>query len=217
MAWEEKGSAVAEPAPDKIAQLRRALEEFEAGEGRGALFDPTAEEAKAPVRARALRLLDQRARSRHELRQRLIDAECDPELVDEVLEDLARVGLMDDAFFAHEWVRQRHHMRGKSAAALDRELQEKGVSAADRAAALEQVTEDSEESIMWSLARKKARSIKEPPADRAERDKALRRIVGVLQRRGFPLGASLRISKEALDERLAELGEDYSAGLRISL
>ena len=56
-----------------------------------------------------------------------------------------------------------------------------------------------------TLAQKKARSIKAIPSDRRERDKALRRIVGVLARRGFNEGMSLQIAIAALEARCAEL------------
>lgn len=193
------------PAPEKLEKLRRALEDYESGATGGGLFDVEAEEAKAKVRNRALLLLDQRARSRKELSDRLIGLEFDPEVVESVLDDLANVGLLDDAAFAREWVHQRHARRGKSARVLDRELQRMGVAQADRAEALEQVTQESEQSIMEELAAKKARSVKTIPEDRAERDKALRRIVGVLARRGFNEGASLRVAKAALEARCAEL------------
>ena len=84
---------------EKLEKLRFALEEFtrrqEAGEA-GSLFDHEAEEKKAEVRRRALLLLDQRARSRSELRQRLTSLEFDPEVIDEVIEDLTRAKLLDD-------------------------------------------------------------------------------------------------------------------------
>lgn len=56
-----------------------------------------------------------------------------------------------------------------------------------------------------ALAEKKARSLKSVPADRKERDKELRRIVGVLARRGFNEGMSLNIAISALEERCEEL------------
>lgn len=186
----------------KIAQLRAALEQYRPG----SLFDHEAEEAKAAVRRRALLLLDARARSRHELRARLVDLEFDEAVIDDVLDDLAGVGLLNDAVFAHEWVRQRHARRGKSARVLDRELRDKGVDAGTRADALEQIDPADEEAMARQLAAKKARSVKAAPADRAAHDKELRRIVGVLARRGFNQGLSLRIAREALDERVAELG-----------
>lgn len=190
----------------KLEKLRRALENFEAGEGPG-LFDREAESAKATVRKRALGLLDQRARSRQELRGRLLDLEFEERIVDEVLDDLTAVHLLDDETFAREWVRQRHARRGKSTRVLNRELTDKGVDAATRAAALDQIDPEDEESTARELARKKARSVKDVPSDRAERDKALRRIVGVLARRGFNQSMSLSLAREALEERIAELGE----------
>ena len=92
------------PDPDKIARLQAALDAYEPGTG---LFDREREEALAPVRKRALGLLDQRARSRSELRDRLLKAEFEPGLVDEVVDDLAGSGLVNDEQFAIEWVRQR--------------------------------------------------------------------------------------------------------------
>ena len=185
----------------KIEQLRRAMAEYRPG----TLFDHDAEEAKSGVRKRALLLLDARARSRHELRSRLVDLEFDPVVIDDVLDDLAGVGLLNDADFAHEWVRQRHARRGKSTRVLDRELKDKGVDAATRADALEQIDPADEEATARALAEKKARTVRSAPADRAEHDKMLRRIVGVLARRGFNQSMSLRIAREALDERVAQL------------
>lgn len=194
-----------QPAPEKLEQLRQALEAYEKGEAEGGLFDREAEEAKSKVRSRALGLLDQRSRSRQELYDRLVQAEFAPEVVDEVLDDLAHAGLIDDAAFAAEWVRQRHKRRGKSRSVLDRELREKGVSQEDRDEALAQIDAADEEAMARALAEKKARSVKSVPADRKEREKALRRIVGVLARRGFNEGMSLNIAISALDERCEEL------------
>lgn len=202
------------PDPEKLRKLQEALDAYAAGEGPG-LIDHEHEKAAAKVRERALRLLDQRSRSRHELRERLLDPRRvkegedgpDPELVDDVLDSLAQSGLIDDEAFAHEWVRQRFERRGKSTAVLRRELQDKGVSAAERESALEQIDEADERELARELARKKVRSVKAVPFDRAERDKELRRIVGVLARRGFPQSMALQIAREALDSRCEELGE----------
>ncbi|OFS37814.1 recombination regulator RecX [Corynebacterium sp. HMSC069E04] len=194
-----------QPSPEKLEKLRRALEAYESGDVGGQLIDAEAEAAKAPVRSRALGLLDQRARSRKELRDRLVAADFEPEVVDTVVDDLAGAGLVDDEAFAKEWVRQRHARRGKSARALNLELKEKGVEAADRAIALEQVTEESEEVVARQVAEKKARTLKRVPADRHERDKFLRRIVGTLARRGYNQELVMRISIEVLDARIAEL------------
>lgn len=190
-----------QPDPEKLARLQRAIDEFEEGD----LFDARRDEALAPVRKRALGLLDQRARSRHELRERLIKAEFAPELVDEVLASLERASLVDDSLFAHEWVRQRAARRGKSAKALDLELRDKGVAADVRASALAQISEEDEEAQARALAEKKARALKVVPADRAEYDKALRRVVGVLARRGYSSELTVRVARESLDARIETL------------
>lgn len=202
----DSGGSSQDEQAAKLAKLRKALTEYEAGEGTG-LFDHAAEEAKAEVRNRALKLLDQRARSRQELKERLTRLEFEPTVIEDVLDDLQSSNLINDQEFAAEWVRQRHARRGKSARALDRELSEKGVDSATRAQALEQIDADDEEAMARQLAEKKARSIKSAPADRAEQDKHLRRVVGVLARRGFPQGMSLQVARDAIAKRLQELGE----------
>lgn len=191
---------------EKVEALKQAIENFQP---RGEFLDPVLEEHKAKVRHRALLLLDHRARSRHELRERLVALELVPDnaIIDEVLDDLTRSKLIDDASFAEEWVRVRHERRGKSRRVLDKELRDKGVAQPLRQAALEQVDDEDEEAVARRLAEKKARSIKAVPADYAERDKMLRRILGVLARRGFSQSMSMRIARAALAQRIEELQE----------
>lgn len=188
---------------EKILQLKQALENFDSNSSE--LFDHKLEEDKAEVRRRGLLLLDQRARSRSELRQRLIALEFEDALVDMVLDDFEASKLLDDETFAFEWVRQRHQRRGKSRTVLDRELKDKGIAQSIRSSALEQITAESEEDIARGLAEKKARTIKAKPVGRADYDKALRRVVGVLARRGFNQSMSLHIAKKALDDRINTL------------
>lgn len=189
---------------EKVEALKQEIENFQP---RGEFLDPVLEEHKAKVRHRALLLLDHRARSRHELRERLVALELVPDnsIVDEVLDDLTRSKLIDDATFAEEWVRVRHERRGKSRRVLDKELRDKGVAQPLRQAALEQVDDEDEEAVARRLAEKKARSIKNIPEDYAERDKMLRRILGVLARRGFSQSMSMRIARAALAQRIEEL------------
>lgn len=191
---------MADPDPHKVAQLKAALEHFQPG----TLFDREEEQALAPVRTRALRLLDQRARSKSELRSRLISAEFDPKLVERVLDSLENSGLVNDAVFASEWVRQRSQRRGKSVRALDMELLDKGVAEPVRQEALSQITAEEEEAAARAVAEKKAREVKAAPSDRAEYDKHLRRIVGVMARRGYSSALSLRLGRDVLDARIAE-------------
>ncbi len=191
----------------KIEALKEALQQWEAGEA-PPLIDSEAEKALAPVKAKAVRLLNHRDRSAEELRGRLLDAEFDSELVDQVVQHCIENGMIDDSRFAAEWVRQRHRNQKKSPAVLRRELQRKGVQASLIEDALQDITWDDQRDIIDQLVTKKAGSIKNPPADRAEYEKCLRRIVGVPARRGFPEGACIAAARQALDQRIAEIQGD---------
>lgn len=173
------------------------------------LYDAGREESKAPIRAKALRLLDQRMRSRKELVERLEAVEEFPtSMIEEVVDDLTRSGLVNDELFASEWVRQRFASRGKSKMVLNRELQKKGIDASLRADALEQITHNAEEEVARKLAAKKAATIKTVAPDFNSKQKDLRKVVGVLARRGFPSELSVSIARDQLEERYRELEED---------
>ncbi|WP_295629525.1 regulatory protein RecX [uncultured Corynebacterium sp.] len=194
------------PPPEKLEALREAMQRV-AEEGGQPILDEDAEAVKAPIRSKALRLLDQRARSREELRGRLAENEdWSATAIAEVLDDLTNAKLLDDVHFAREWVRQRHNSRGKSRMVLDRELVEKGVAAHVRDEALDQISDADETALARALAEKKARTIRAVPEDRAGRDKDLRRVVGVLARRGFPQGIAMTIARTAIDDRYEALG-----------
>ncbi|ALC06142.1 Regulatory protein RecX [Corynebacterium deserti GIMN1.010] len=194
---------------EKLEKLHRALNNFTRAHSRGEsdFFDLEHEEKKAEVRRRALLLLNQRARSIHELTTRLYALEFEHSIVDDVVEDLTRSNLLDDESFAMEWVRQRAARRGKSSRVLDKELKEKGVDKHLRDLALAQIDAADERSTARAVAVKKARSETRVPADRHDYDKALRRVLGALARRGFPAGLSMELAREALDERIAGLQE----------
>lgn len=186
----------------KLAALQQAMAEYVPG----SLFDHEHEADLAKIRHRALLLLDHRARSVHEMRTRLKDLEqFHDQDIEEVLEKFIQDGLLNDRDFASEWVRGRRQRRGKSRAVLNQELKEKGISDQIRAEALSEVTDDAEYDIAYQFAEKKARSVKVVPEDWAEREKDLRKVVGVLARRGFPIGMSMNIAREVLDSRYQEL------------
>ncbi|WP_414119650.1 regulatory protein RecX [Corynebacterium nuruki] len=193
---------------DRLERLRAAIEAVQSGGGEP-LVDELAEERLAPLTAKANRLIEQRDRSVAELRRRLtdsLDEGDDPALVDAVIDRCLRAGMLDDARFAHEWVRQRAANQRRSVAVLRRELREKGVAAPVIEEALEQISEGDQDRVLGELVTKKAGTVKTVPADRRDYDRALRRIVGVAARRGFPQGRSLTAARQALDARIAELG-----------
>ncbi|WP_437126476.1 recombination regulator RecX [Nocardia mangyaensis] len=128
-----------------------------------------------------LRLLAVRARSRAELEKRLGEKGFRLEIIEAALGRLTEVGLIDDAAFAEQWVHARHTYSGKGKKALQRELRDKGVAPDEVEQALAIVTDDAEHARAADLVRRKLRTL---PRD-LDRDKALRRLVGMLARRGY--------------------------------
>lgn len=188
----------------KLAALSEAIASYQAGDN--PIIDEGKEEALAPIKRKATRLINHRPRSEHELRTRLLEDDHAPELVDAVVARCVDNGMIDDGVFAAEWVRQRSMNQKKSVSVLRRELLAKGVAARHIETALAEVDDDDQHQIMVELIHKKAHTIKRAPKDRQEYLKFLRRITGVAARRGFPEGAAVREAREALDNRISELG-----------
>ncbi|MGU3294375.1 regulatory protein RecX [Williamsia sp. M5A3_1d] len=149
----------------------------------------------------ALRLLGVRARSRSELRTRLLGKDFEPAEVDSVLDRLAAVGLVDDADFALQWVRARHEHSGRGRTALRHELRTKGVDPAVAEAALATIDADEERLRAADLvARKVSGWTVDMIADRDERDRRTRRLVAMLARRGYGSADAFEIVRAALDD-----------------
>lgn len=195
-----------------IEQLQAAISAAQRSDGNGDIIDERLEEHLAPLKNKATRLISHRDRSVEELRRRLSDTTgpdgetVDPDLIELVIERCIANGMLDDARFAHEWVRQRQQNQRKSVSVLRRELVDKGVAAPVIESALDQIDEDDQDAILRELVTKKAGTVSQVPADRREYDRALRRIVGVAARRGFPEGRSLTVAREVLELRVEELG-----------
>lgn len=68
-----------------------------------------------------------------------------------------------------------------------------------------QISETQEAETAKRLAAKKAATIRAVPNDYAGRQKDLRKVVGVLARRGFGSEIAMTIARDALDTRYTEL------------
>ncbi|CAM5533457.1 hypothetical protein GCM10010329_29030 [Streptomyces spiroverticillatus] len=146
-----------------------------------------------------LRLLTGTPRTRKQLADALHKREIPQEVSDEVLSRFEEVGLIDDAAFADAWVESRHHGKGLARRALARELRTKGVDPALIDEAVGQLDSDQEEATARELVARKLRSTRG-----LERDKRLRRLAGMLARKGYPEGLAIRVVRQALEEE----GED---------
>lgn len=147
------------------------------------------------ARAICLRLLTGTPRTRKQLADALRKREIPDDVADEVLSRFEEVGLIDDTAFAGAWVESRHHGRGLARRALARELRTKGVDATTIDDAVGQLDSEQEEATARDLVARKLRSTRG-----LDRDKRLRRLAGMLARKGYPEGMTLSVVRRALEE-----------------
>src|SRR3954465_4888207 len=141
-----------------------------------------------------LNQLTGRARTRSELATKLSAREVPDDIATRLLDRFEEVGLVDDAAFARDWVEQRQSGRGLAKRALAQELRRKGVDDEVAREALEEIDPDDELEVARTLVRAKLRSVRG-----LDRDKAIRRLVGMLARKGHSSSVAFKVVKEELD------------------
>jgi len=145
------------------------------------------------ARTVALNALSSRAKSRHELEVLLARRGVEPEIAKSVLDRLANVGLINDREFAKAWTTSRRRAKGLSRRALALELDAKGI---DRTVAEEVLTDFSPEdeyATALAIAKKKAQTLLALP-----REVQMRRVSGLLARKGFSSAVATRVLKEVI-------------------
>ena len=130
------------------------------------------------------------------------------DLAERLLDRFEEVGLVDDAAYAEMLVRTRHQERGLARRALAHELRRKGVDPEVAEQALEQIDDDTELAAARELARRRARATRG-----LDPVKRRRRLAGMLARKGYSPGVTMRAVAEALaadgDEELPD-ADDWS-------
>lgn len=175
--------------------------------------EPNPEEV---ARAIVLRQLSAAPKSRRQLEEKLAARNVPEDVATAVLDRFEEVQLVDDAAFAQMWVRSRQRSRGLARGALRRELQQKGITGDQAEEALDEVSDDQEREAALELIHKKLRGKSVPSGssseDRAERDKAVRRLAGMLARKGYPPGMALGLVREVLDAQGDDEGDLVGRG-----
>src|SRR4051794_22897618 len=176
---------------------RRSQERGGSSESRASREPPLDPEEAA--RALCLRLLTGTPRTRRQLADAMRRREIPDEIAERVLSRFEDVGLIDDAAFANAWVESRHHSRGLARRALARELRTRGVEGELVNEAVAQLDPEQEETTARELVDRKLRATRG-----LDRDKRIRRLAGMLARKGYPEGLALRVVRQALEQE----GED---------
>lgn len=164
--------------------------EIEQGEARQQCFDA------------ALKFLERRLHSRSELSRKLCRQEYPQALIDDVLDELARLGYVDDERFARTRALSaaQHKQHGRQRAQA--ELTKAGVSSEAANRALDSVYNAADLlSVARDLAGKQAARLR-----RLDPVVARRRLAGMLQRRGFEYETVKPVIDEVLND--AEFDSD---------
>src|SRR5438094_4025645 len=148
---------------------------------------------RGTAKERGLRLLGVRWRSREELRRRLRQAGFDAGEIEQALGDLERAGLVDDAQFSAELVRDRAGRRLDGRRAIRESLRQKGVPEDVALAALGELEGEAERALELATRRAARLASVQPEA-------AYRRLYGMLLRRGY----DGTVAREACRRALAE-------------
>jgi regulatory protein len=169
--------------------------------------DPDAD-PEAVARTICLRLLTARARTRAELGEALA-ARAVPESASvKVLDRLAEVGLVDDAAFAASYVSSRQRDRGLAVREISRQLRDKGVDEAVITAAVGDIDPDTEAATARQLVQRKLRSM-----SRLTDEVKMRRLTGMLARKGYPPSTAFGIVREVIGSGADKAVADDTAWL----
>jgi regulatory protein len=159
--------------------------------------DPQALQPEADHEAVARKiLLDQltgQARSRSELAGKLAKKQVPPEVADRLLDRFEEVGLINDAAFARDWVQSRQAGKGLARRALTAELRRKGVPQEAITEAVETVDPEDEVEAARQLVRRKL-----PSLERFDKVVKVRRLTGMLARKGYSSGTAFQVVREEI-------------------
>lgn len=153
-----------------------------------------------------LHQLEHAPRTRAELAATLSDRGVPDDVAEHVLSRFTEVGLIDDALFAQMWVTSRHRGRGLAGRALGQELRRKGVDDDVVRTAVEGLDDAQQEATARALVDRRLRSTRG-----LSTDTRVRRLAGMLARKGYPAGLAFRVVKQAL----AQEGEDADLPLDV--
>src|SRR4051794_16569978 len=144
----------------------------------------------------ALRLLDSQPRTRAELAQAMARRGVPSDAATAVLDRFTEVGLIDDEAFAAAWGTSRHNGRGLGRRAVAAELRRRGVQDETVAQAVAEISADDERIAATALVERRLRAMTGLP-----RETQLRRLVGMLARKGFSHGLARSVVLDALGEQ----------------
>lgn len=142
-----------------------------------------------------LRRLSHAPRTRKELAKDLKNKDISDDVANLALDRFEEVGLINDQALASNYVSSQHDRKGLGKNALRQQLRAKGISDDVALEAISQISDDQEFHAAFALACKKIRSLQ-----RDDAKTQLRKIVGVLVRKGYSSNLAFRVAKEVITD-----------------
>lgn len=180
--------------PDRAARVT-AAQPGPDGPGPGQVGAGQVKDPEEKARQLCLRLLTGRPRTRAQLAEAMQRHGVPEDVAGVVLARFAEVGLIDDAAFARAWVESRHHSRGLARRALSAELKQRGVDGPDISAAVSALDPADEMATARRLVDKGLAASRGKPLPTR-----IRRLVGLLARKGYPAPIAYRVVREAIEQ-----------------
>ena len=159
----------------------------------------TRSQLEAAARGICLRLLSIAPRPRAGLAQALHRKDIPQDIATAVLDRFTEIGLIDDVAYAQSYVRVKHRDRALGRAALRTELRKLGVDEDVMADAVRVVDTDAERTRAAELVDKRIDA-----AMAAGPVAARRRLLGLLDRRGYPAEVAVPVVESALQSYAVE-------------
>lgn len=158
------------------------------------------DDPEALARQVCLNLLTLAPRSRAQLATALRRRGIPGHVADDVLARFSDAGLIDDAAFARAWVESRHYSRGLAGRVLTAELRQRGVGDEEIREAVAGLGPDAETDAARHLVQRKLAATRGQP-----NQARVRRLTGMLARKGYPPGLAFRVVREAMEAEGAEV------------
>ncbi len=140
---------------------------------------------------KAFTLLSRKEYTKKELHERL-KGRFSNDIVDIVINQLQSLGYINDRTYAEKWIEDRDRRKPMGEFRLKQELRKKGISKAIIEEKLQNRDYDTEKELAWNAVSSRLSRL-----DSLDRDKAVRRLTGFLQRRGFSISIIREVLRKA--------------------
>jgi len=150
----------------------------------------------AKAKDAALNYLGRAPATERRVRDKLREKGYAPETIDTVVEDLTRVGLLDDETYARDFAKRLAEKETAGARWIETKLVSRGVHYSLAARVAEEFAAEGSDAALEAARERGSRM-----GHVTDQEAFVRRLAGQLQRRGFDAGESFEAARRVFEER----------------